>query len=159
MWEKVASEEERQFYRTLDEKVKSGEYVNACIPNQYPKDLKTFKGFMFMFDKLSKDKELGLYDRRVLDYFFANLGFENYVNIPQQTIADELDIKRSNVSKSIKKLCSKNIISKERVGRNNFYRINPELVWRGKTSNWKKVVDINEIRQKQEEQYSDKLPF
>lgn len=159
MWEKIASEEERQFYRTLDEKVKAGDYINACIPNQYPKDLKTFKGFMFMFDKLAKDKELGLYDIRILSYFIANVGFENYVNIPQQKVADDLDIKQPDVSKSLKKLQNKNIITKEKVGRNNFYRVNPELIWRGKTAEWKKVVDINEIRKKQEEQYNGKLPF
>lgn len=160
MFEKIPSDEEKQYYRTLQEKVKSGDYVNACIPNQYPKFLKTFKGFMYMFEKMSKDKELGTYDLRVLMYLLGNVGFENWISITQENIASELEIKRPNIARTLKKLSEKNIISKEKVGRSNFYKVNPEFVWRGKTSKWKEVVDIEEFKKRQDEQYLDKkLPF
>ena len=160
MLKKEASQQEKQYYTTLEEKVKSGDYINACIPNQFPKQLKTFKGFMFMFDQIAKDKELNSTDKTILFYMLGNVGFENWINITQQQMSDDLNIKRQQITRSIKKLQLKEIVFLEKVGRNNFYKMNPEFVWRGKTSEWKKIVDIEQFKKKQDKQYiNHKMPF
>lgn len=86
------------------------------------------------FRRLAKDKDLTGTDRRVLDIYFANLDFENYILISQQVIADDLEIKREQVSRSTKKLIEKGIlIQGEKIGRHYCFRLNPFYGWKGKT--------------------------
>lgn len=86
------------------------------------------------FLRLSKEKDLTGSDRRVLDVFFGNLDFENFIQISQQSIADYLEMKKENVSRSTKKLIEKGIlIEGTKVGRHNTYRLNPFYGWKGKS--------------------------
>lgn len=86
------------------------------------------------FLRLSKEKDLTGDDRRVLDVYFGNLDFENFIQISQQAIADYLEMKKQNVSRSTKKLIAKGIlIEGTRVGRHNTYRLNPFYGWKGKS--------------------------
>ena len=57
--------------------------------------------------KLAKDKEINGYPRRILDYLFGKLGFENYICIQQKEIAEELGINKTHVSTGIKLLLQK----------------------------------------------------
>jgi DNA-binding transcriptional ArsR family regulator len=85
------------------------------------------------FLRLSKEKDLTGDDRRVLDVYFGNLDFDNYIQISQQTIADYLEMKKQNVSRSTKKLLEKGILVEgTKVGRHNTYRLNPFYGWKGK---------------------------
>lgn len=86
------------------------------------------------FLRLSKEKDLTGTDRRVLDVYFGNLDFENYIQISQQAIADYLEMKKQHVSTSTKKLIKKGIlIEGTKVGRHNTYRLNPFYGWKGKS--------------------------
>ncbi len=86
------------------------------------------------FLRLSKEKDLTGADRRVLDVYFGNLDFENYIQISQQAIADYLEMKKQNVSTSTKKLVEKGILVEgTRVGKHNTYRLNPFYGWKGKS--------------------------
>lgn len=85
------------------------------------------------FLRLAKDKDLTGTDRRVLDVYFGNLDFENFIQISQQAIADYLEMKKQHVSTSTKKLIEKGIlIEGKKVGRHNTYRLNPFYGWKGK---------------------------
>ena len=65
-------------------------------------------GIQEAFLKLAKDKEINGYPRRILDYLFGKLGFENYICIQQKEIAEELGINKTHVSTGIKLLCKRN---------------------------------------------------
>ena len=64
-------------------------------------------GIQEAFLKLAKDKEINGYPRRILDYLFGKLGFENYICIQQKEIAEELGINKTHVSTGIKLLFAK----------------------------------------------------
>ena len=86
------------------------------------------------FLRLSKEKDLTGADYRVLNVYFGNLDFENYIQISQQAIADYLEMKKEHVSRSTKKLVAKGIlIEGTKVGRHNTYRLNPFYGWKGKS--------------------------
>lgn len=86
------------------------------------------------FLRLSREKDLTGDDRRVLDVYFGNLDFENYIQISQQTIADYLEMRKQHVSRSTQKLLKKGILVEgAKVGRHNTYRLNPFYGWKGKS--------------------------
>lgn len=80
--------------------------------------------------------------RRVLDYLFAKLDFENWIRISQSDIAKDLDLNRANVSRAIKQLCDKGIIHKgPKFGTTWTYRLDPNFGWKGKASKKKAAED------------------
>jgi hypothetical protein len=84
------------------------------------------------FLRLAKDKDLTGSDLRVLHVYLGKLDFENFIRISQQEVADYLDMKKSNVSVSTRKLINKKIILEgPRVGRSSTFRINPFYGWKG----------------------------
>ena len=92
--------------------------------------------FQEAFIHLAKDREITGEIRRVLDYFFGKLDFENYIHVAQTEIAEALDLQKSHVSRAVKVLCDKQIILKgPKTGRIITYRLNPEYGWKGKVKN------------------------
>lgn len=86
------------------------------------------------FLRLAKEQDLTGADRRVLDVYFGNLDFENFIQISQQAIADYLNMKKQHVYRSTKKLVEKGIlIEGTKVGKHNTYRLNPFYGWKGKS--------------------------
>lgn len=87
--------------------------------------------------------------RRVLDYLFSKLDFENWIRVSQTDIARELNLKRSNVSSAIKQLCEKGIIHKgPKAGNSWTYRLDPSFGWKGRAS--KKKAAEEAIRKAKE---------
>ncbi len=75
---------------------------------------------------------LGLEARRVLDILLAKLDFENWVHLPQAEIAEILNMKPGNVSRSMRDLEKVGVILRgPKVGRSITYRINPNFGWKG----------------------------
>ncbi len=108
------------------------------------------KGFIMnsqeALDLLAEDPDLTKDALRVLLKLCAKLDFENWIYITQTDICNELKINKSNVSKAIKLLISKNIILKgPKIGRSFGYRLNPDYGWKGKVKN------LNEYRKEVEE--------
>ena len=99
--------------------------------------------FMFGWDYFSEAGELTGTDFRVLSKLITHMEYENWIKVSHQRIADELNLKRQNVSRSFKKLVELDILEKHPdpnyKGR-FIYRLNPSLGWRGDTKNWKKVM-------------------
>ena len=95
---------------------------------------------------LAEDKDLTKHSLRVFLKMCAKLDFENWIQISQTDICNELDINKGNVSKAIKLLVSKGVLFQgPKVGRSFAYRLNPNYGWKGKVKN------LNEYRQKIEE--------
>ncbi len=85
---------------------------------------------------LAKDKDITGETHRVLWFIGGILDFENWVQIPITEIAQELNLKRPNVSRAIKMLEEKGIILRgPKLGRSFAFMLNPEFGWKGKVKN------------------------
>lgn len=101
--------------------------------------------------RLAKDKGLSGDDLRVLLVYMACVGWENKLEtISHQWIADELEMQRSNVSRSTKKLVdAKILIEGEKIGRHKQYSVNDFYGWKGDSNNYqKKAKAKNKLEQK-----------
>lgn len=79
-------------------------------------------------------KDLGLEGIVVFNALMARLDFENYIQVSQSDIADELEMKPSNVSRAVKKLIDHGFIKVgPKVGRSFTYQLHPDLAWKGKS--------------------------
>lgn len=78
---------------------------------------------------------------RVLMMLLADLDYENYIQITQQSIAESLDMQKSNVSRAVKGLLDLQIVLEgPKVGRSKTYRLNEQFGWKGTISNHKKAL-------------------
>lgn len=78
-------------------------------------------------------KELGLEGVVVFNALMARLDFENFIQVSQSDIAEELEMRTSNVSRAVKRLCDLGFIRRgPKVGRSFTYQLHPELAWKGK---------------------------
>lgn len=94
------------------------------------------------------DMNLSTEQYRVFLKLLSKVDFENYLTVSQQDIANELDMKQSNVSKAIKKLKELNIIVEgPRAGLNKTYRLNPYIAHKG-TNRDKTIVDFESLASK-----------
>src|SRR5690606_5446105 len=75
-----------------------------------------------------QDHDLSAADSRILFYLCGKMiSDDNVARVKQKTIAAELRMDKGNVSKSLKKLCQKQFITKAPDG----YMINPHLFYAG----------------------------
>ena len=89
---------------------------------------------------LAVDKDFSGNDLRVFLAILANLGFENVLSISQQKLSSQLEIHRSDVAKSIKKLISKKYLEIiDTVGRQNIYMFNPSVAFKSRAKNLKEL--------------------
>ena len=102
---------------------------------------------------IAKDKEITGGVHRVLWFIVARLDFENWIQISQQEICKELEIKKQHVSSAIKLLEQKEIILRgPKVGRSYAFRLNPHFGWKGDVRNledYRKKQDDKWIKEKQ----------
>ncbi len=111
-------------------------------PNKYLKDdyARYFSSEML---GLAVDKDFSGNDLRVFLAILANLGFDNILNISQQKLSNQLEIHRSDVAKSIKKLVSKGYLEIiDTVGRQNIYMFNPSVAFKSKAKNLKELKRV-----------------
>ena len=106
-------------------------------PGKYLKD-DYARYFMSEILNLAVDKDFSGNDLRVLLAILANLDYDNILNISQQKLADQLNIDRSAIGKSIKKLISKGYLQViDTAGRQNIYQFNPHIAFRSRAKNYK----------------------
>jgi predicted transcriptional regulator len=117
------------------------EFVFMAIPRVQYKMQGWFMGMQQAFIAMAKDKELTGEIRRVLDYMMGVMDFENFVGIEQKQVAEELDMQASNVSRAIKKLLEKGIVTLgPRFGKIKTYKMNWHYAWKGKAINRQKEI-------------------
>lgn len=78
---------------------------------------------------------------RVLWYLIGRIDFENFIQVPQVEIAQELNMHKQHVNRSIKILLDRHVLIRgPKVGRSSSWRLNPHYGWKGKVKN------LNEAR-------------
>ena len=91
-------------------------------------------------EAIAKDPEMTGQALRVFLYLCSRLDFENYIQIPQMEIVEELGIPKARVSKAIALLETKQILLRgPKVGRSSVFRLNPNFGWKGKVSSLHKA--------------------
>ncbi len=110
---------------------------------------------------LAKDKDIKGETHRVLWFIGGILDFENWVQLSVTEIAEELELKRPNVSRAIKLLEQKEIIIRgPKVGRSHAFMLNPEFGWKGQVKNldeYRKERDDIEHKEKRRERTKNNL--
>jgi transcription initiation factor IIE alpha subunit len=96
-------------------------------------------------ESLSKDKDIKGETHRIIWYLLSRLDFENWIQITQKEISEELGINKVNVSKAITLLEEKELIVRgPKLGRTYAFRLNPLFGWKGKVRN------LDDYRKEQE---------
>ena len=97
---------------------------------------------------IAKDKEITGRIHRILWFLIARLDFENWIQISQKEICEELNMRKEDVSSGVKLLEKKRILIRgPKVGRSYSFRINPNFGWKGDVKN------LNDYRKKQDDQW------
>lgn len=119
------------------------EGITVLVPkkrNPYGKGW--FMGSQEALQELAKDRDLTGETFRVFLLICGKLDFENWIQISQVEIAQELNLKKPNVSRSMKMLESKGIVLKEKRGNSHAYRLNPDYGWKEKTINLEEEREV-----------------
>lgn len=86
--------------------------------------------------EIAKDKELTGETQRILFYMFGCLDYENYINVSQAEIAEELEIRKQHVNRAVRLLEAKQIIMRgPKSGRSITWRLNPNYGYKGAAKN------------------------
>jgi len=117
---------------------KTGE-IKGYIPLKEKKEKNLGKDWVALYQKAISaiaDMNLPNEQYRVFLKLLSKVDFDNYLRVSQTEIANELSMKRPNVTKAIKALCDKNIIVKGLpAGKFKTYRLNPFIAHKGKNRN------------------------
>ncbi len=120
-------------------------YPEDAVLNVYSKPAKYlnnsyFRCFSDEVIALGKDKGLSGNDLRVFLVIIGNLGYNNIVNISQNELASQSNIRQQDISQSIKKLISKGYLQiVDKIGRRNIYMVNPNVVFKSRAKNLKEL--------------------
>jgi hypothetical protein len=130
--------------KTSAQKTKLLKIELECSDDEYPvigvRSRVKFKDWVMLYqvpsEDLAKDKRIGGAEYRVLLLLLARMGYEGSVQISQGEIGEVLDMKTSNIGRSIKVLKAAGILRSEgKIGQTATYTINPYYGSRGKASN------------------------
>lgn len=107
-------------------------WVPRRPPSQFGRDW--FQMAQTTLTKVNQHRrELGLEGMSVFNALMARLDFENYIQVSQAEIARELDMRPSNVSRSVSRLEDLGFIRRgPKVGKSSTFQLHPELAWKGK---------------------------
>ena len=123
---------EKRYYVVTDEE--------GNIKGYFPlKENKLGKDWVALYQKAIStiaDMNLPNEQYRVFLKLLSKVDFDNYLRVSQTEIANELSMKRPNVTKAIKALCEKSIIVEGLpAGKFKTYRLNPYIAHKGKNRN------------------------
>jgi DNA-binding transcriptional ArsR family regulator len=123
--------------RVVDES--TGELLDQGVPVWVGAKIKSpYAGGWYMQSQegaalIAKDKEMAGRPTRVLLYLASRLDFNNYIQVPNSEIAEDLDLDKANVSRALALLERKGVLLRgPKVGKSYGWRLNPNFGWKGK---------------------------
>ncbi len=121
----------------------TGEAINGFVAVVRPKQKSSFERHFTMNQAalLTIANQLTHEQTRVLLALLTNLDYENFIQVSQVDIAENLKMNRPNTSRAIKNLLTMEIILQgPKIGRSNTFRLNPNFGWKGSVSNHKRAI-------------------
>lgn len=121
--------------------LETGEVYNGlAIPKKkrYPREAEFMTMFKEGWEYIAKLK-LKPTETSVLCQLMTHLDYENWIPVCQETIAEELNLKKQHVSRAIKALVKYEILEREHDPRDKrrwAYRLNADLGWKGDALQW-----------------------
>lgn len=92
--------------------------------------------FQQAVEALSIDKSISSRSKEILFYIISQMDFENWVMMEQTSIAEKFEMQKQNVNRCIKELLTRGYLEQgPKLGRINSYKVNLQLVWKGKAIN------------------------
>ena len=89
-----------------------------------------------------RDKELSGDDMRVFFGILSQVEYENKFVMSLTALGKKINVSRSNVSKSVKKLVKRGYLTKENsLGQVNFYMVDPRIAIKCRASKFTKVLN------------------
>jgi predicted DNA-binding transcriptional regulator len=125
---------ERKSGRREIEDTKTGEKIYAVVEvrRDYIQE-EYFCMFQQSARAIAKDRDFTYEDLRLLHLLYGYLDIKNYISVSQMDIANELNMQKQNVNRSIKILLEKGIILKgPKVGKSWTYILNANYGYKGK---------------------------
>lgn len=110
---------------------------------RYPKETEFNTMFKDGWKFLASIEGLSGQDHRVLAALMQRMDFGNWIRVSQETMAEELGIKRQAVTRSINRLVKYKVIQRKREEidkRRWMYRLNPQIGWKGKANQWMRAI-------------------
>jgi len=117
---------------------------NVNISTSPKKHLKKEYGRYFEEEiiNIASNKNLNGTDLRVFLCIIGNLEYENILNISQKKLGEMLGIGKKEISKSINKLIKEEYLQIiDKIGRQNIYKFNPNIVFKSRAKNHKQLQD------------------
>ena len=116
------------------------DFTGLAVPRKktFPESVEYLSIFSHGLKYLAKFR-LSPTETAVLLEMLSRLEFENWIRVSQQTIGEDLGLKKQSVSIAVKKLIKLGIIEKAEDPsdrRRLIYRFNPSLGWRGEPKEW-----------------------
>ena len=116
------------------------EYNGLAVPvkKKFPEPIEYISMFQHGLEYIARLK-LTPTENAVLWIFLSRLEYENWIRVSQKTIAEKLNLSKSQVSNAVKKLIETGILYKEQDPSDEgrlLYRLNLSLGWRGDTREW-----------------------
>ena len=115
----------------------TGEIFEEGVPVWVGSKIKWNEGFVMTFQeaivRVAEDKDMTHQMTRVWLIMLGKISFENWVTVPQIEIAASLGMKKSDVSRAIRRLIDKGLILRgPKIGRTSAYKLNSHYAWKGK---------------------------
>lgn len=117
--------------------VETGEVLEAGVMVYMPQRPKIKEGWVMTFQdalvKLATDRTITGEQWRVLAYLMGKLDYENWIHVPQVTIAEVIGLQPSNVSRALAALTAKGVLTKgPKLGRVGTLRLSLDVGWKGR---------------------------
>lgn len=133
-------------------KISDDRYVNTddgeIVHIAFPVRQKHIGGFVMLIQEQSKyiaKMNLAGKEHNVLWFLLGVLDYENWIKVPQKDIANELGMQKQHVSRAINNLVKKGILLKgPKSGTSWTYRLDPNLAYKGRAANRKKLISLAE---------------
>lgn len=120
-----------------------GEIVGGFVAVIRPKQKSSFQRHFTMNQDALKilARELTGEQFKVLMMMLADLDYENFIQIAQSDIAQELKMQTSHVSRAVRALLDVGVIYEgPKVGKSKTYRLNEQFGWKGTVVNHKRAL-------------------
>ena len=116
----------------------TGEVLDGVHVATFQPRLKVKEKYMLLFQKalqdLATDRQLRGESLRVLLALLGRLDFENYLNISQRELADELRVRQPSIARAMRQLRERGIVLEGPASEGNrrTYRLSSSLGWKGR---------------------------